>query len=104
MFCFPASMISFLWTGSDDDKDFLMSEIKLEQCNTYLYQASFLIDWVRIFPPLANSEALKRSSDTGHSESCRKSICTGFKEKCETSHQKKRMCFPQIFHKGPAIQ
>ena len=64
-------MISLLWTGSDDDKDFLMSEIKLEQCNIYLYQASFLIGWVRIFPPLANSEALTRSSDTGHSESRR---------------------------------
>lgn len=104
MFCFPASMISLLWTGSDDDKDFLMSEIKLEQCTTHLYQASFLIYCVRIFPPLANSEALTRSSDTGHSESHRKSICAGFKEKCKTSHQKKRMCFPQIFHKGPAIK
>ena len=66
MFYFPASMISLLWTGSDDDKEFLMSEIKLEQCNTYLYQACFLSYRVRIFPPLANSKALTRSSDTGH--------------------------------------
>ena len=101
MFYFPASMISLLWTGSDDDKDFLMSEIKLEQCNTYLYQACFLSYRVRIF---ANSKALTRSSDTGHSESLRESICAGFKEKCKTSHQKKRICFPHIFQKGPAVK
>lgn len=96
MFYFSASMISLLWTGSDDDKDFLMSEIKLEQCNTYLYQAYFLSYCVRIFPPLANSKALTRSSDTGHSESHRKSICTGFKKKCKTSHQKKGCVFPHL--------
>lgn len=96
MFCFPALMISLLWTGSDDDKDFLMSEIKLEQCNTYLYQASFLIDWVRIFPPLANREALTRSSDTGHSESRRKSICAGFREMQDFASEKKDVFSPNL--------
>lgn len=94
MFYFPASMISLLRTGSDDDKDSLMSEIKVEQCNTYLYQACFLSYCVRIFLPLANSKALTRSSDTGHSESHRESIRAGFKEKCMTSHQKKGCVFP----------
>lgn len=36
MFYFPTSIISLLGTGNDDDKDFLMLGIKLEQCNNYI--------------------------------------------------------------------